>query len=176
MNWRWQGINLTGTRISTSPDFIVYDQIEVTGFDEEENEFTLGLCYREAEGRYVIQRMSIEIVEGDDEITGAWLRELPMLALSRGALAEGKVVELSSGGLFDPAVVAAASESIVAGGPSSQEAMLATARTYRYAQILQQPPAKAVQEVLGLTAPTATLWIRRARTLGMLGESTQTDG
>lgn len=176
MNWRWQGINLTGKRISTSPDFIVYDQIEVTGFDDQENEFTLGLRFREGEGRYAIQRISIEVVDESEEISGAWLRELPVLALTRDALAEGQIVELSVGGLFDPAAVAAAAQHIVAGGPSSQEAMLATARAYRYAQILQQSPAKAVQEVLGLTAPTATLWIRRARMLGLLGESAEADG
>ena len=54
--------------------------------------------------------------------------------------------------------------------------MLATARVYRYAQILQKSPAKAVQEDLGLTAPTATLWIRRARMLGLLGEYGASDG
>mgnify|MGYP001580482981 FL=1 len=48
--------------------------------------------------------------------------------------------------------------------------MLAVARIYRYAEILQQSPAKAVQNVLGLTAPTATLWIRRARGRGLLGD------
>lgn len=167
--WRWQGINLTGKQVTTAPDFLVYDQIDVTGFDDRENQFTLGLRFNQAARRYLVQRLTIELVDHDDEITGARLREIPLLALSRDALSEGGAIEFASGGIFDPESVRAAASEIVAGGPSSEEAMLATARVYCYAQIMQRAPAKAVQETLGLTAPTATLWIRRARALGLLG-------
>ncbi|KJQ54158.1 hypothetical protein [Microbacterium sp. SA39] len=176
MEWRWQGINLTGKRVATAPDFTIYDRIEVTGFDDRENEFTLRLSYRESEARYVVQGIQIDVADAEEEITGAWLRDLPVLALSRAALREGGVVEFQAGGVFMPDVVEAAAQEIRSGGPSSEEAMLATARVYRYAQIMQQSPAKAVQRTLGLTAPTATLWIRRARSLGLLGESVESDG
>lgn len=176
MKWRWQGINLTGKQVATAPDFLVYNQLEITGFDERENEFSLGIRFSGTTGRYFVEQLTIRAVDEDEEITGARIREIPLLALSRAALREGGVVELDSGGIFDLRHVADAASEIVAGGPSSDEAMLATARVYRFAQILQRSPAKTVQETLGLTAPTATLWIRRARGLGLLGAYGDSNG
>ncbi|MGF3057104.1 hypothetical protein [Microbacterium sp. YY-01] len=177
MDWRWLSVKLRGERVKTAPDFVVYDHLLVVGYDDRENKFQLELRFSESEGRYYVRQISLRAASEKDEITGARLRELPLLKLSRNALAEGYLVELQSGGIFDPQTVSDAADSIVAGGPSSDEAMLATARIYRYSQILQRRPAKAVQNALGLTAPTATLWIRRARSLGLLGDyGESTDG
>lgn len=176
MTWRWQGIQLNGAQVPTAPDFRVYEHLGVSGFDGRENEILLDLRFSDSLGRYYIDRLTLSACGDSDEITSARLREIPVLALARDSLAEGGVVEFSQGGIFDLDTVANAARDIVQGGPSSEEAMLATARVYRYAQILQRSPAKAVQNTLGLTAPTATLWIRRARSLGLLGEYGESDG
>ena len=176
MTWRWQGIQLKGAQVSTAPDFRVYERLEVTGFDDMENEILLDLRFSESLGRYYIGQLTLKAFDESEEITGARLREIPVLALSRDSLDGGGVVEFSDGGIFDTQAVADAASDIISGGPSSDEAMLATARVYRYAQIMQRSPAKAVQATLGLTAPTATLWIRRARAQGLLGNYGDADG
>lgn len=176
MAWRWQGIQLKGAQVPTAPDFRVYEHLGVSGFDDRENEILLDLRFSDSLGRYYIDRLTLNACDETDEITSARLREIPVLALARDSLAEGGVVEFSQGGIFDLQSIADAAPEIVQAGPSSDEAMLATARAYRYAQILQRSPAKAVQGTLGLTAPTATLWIRRARSLGLLGDYGDSDG
>lgn len=176
MQWHWQGIHLKGRRVRTAPDFVVYDRLEVRAFDERESEILLDLHFSGKLGRYYVRKLTLEAFDELDEVSGARLREIPLHALSRESLEQGGVVELDSGEIFSPSDLAARAAEITKDGPSGDGAMLATARAYRYAQILQRSPAKAVQEALSLTAPTATLWIRRARTLGLLGDFGDSDG
>lgn len=175
VTWQWQGVHLLGRRIATAPDFVVNERLEVRGYNGDDL-VSLNLQFSDTTGRYFVDRFTLSVSGESNEITSARIRDVPVLSLTRAALREGAVVEFRDGGLFDIRAVEAAAADLTAGGPSSDEAMLATARTYRYAVILQQSPAKLVQEVLGLTAPTATLWIRRARALGLLGTYGGADG
>lgn len=176
VNWRWQGVQLSDTKVPTAPDFVVSESLQVAGYDDDDSQIDLQLRFSPDLGRYFVEGVSLSVAGDEREITSARIRDIPLLRLTRDALHEGGVVEYAAGGIFDPQAVRDAAPQLVEGGPSSEEAMLATARVYRYAQILQKSPAKAVQEDLGLTAPTATLWIRRARMLGLLGEYGASDG
>ena len=56
-------------------------------------------------------------------------------------------------------------------GPGDDRSLLWVARIYRIAVALNQRPAKAVQDMLGLTPPNASIWIRRARDRRLLDDS-----
>jgi len=167
---QWGGGGLTGDEVPTAPDFLVRRDVEVYGIDTESGaKFTLNAIYDDTMGRYYLHALSVEAAGPASEVTGAALRELKVQSLLRDALADMVEIELQGGGFFDVRDVAAARDEITSAGPSSREAMLAVSRVYRAAQIASARPAKAVQDVLALTQPTATLWIRRARELGLLG-------
>ncbi|MFN3948666.1 hypothetical protein [Microbacterium sp.] len=177
MTWVWKPLAYSGGHIHTEPDLVVWREIAAVGEDPlDGSTIRLQVRYGDKLGRYYIAGFALGDLGESNEVTGARLRDMPILSHLRDALDGYAEVMLSTGDSFDPLQVSAARSEIIDGGPSSREAMLATARVYRYAQILNLSPAFAVQTTLGLTAPTATLWIRRARSQGLLGTYGQTDG
>lgn len=61
--------------------------------------------------------------------------------------------------------------SIKKAGPSDIESLRWLARVYVRAYAFRRPPAKAVQEQLKMPAPTASVWIRRARDRGLFPDA-----
>jgi hypothetical protein len=53
-------------------------------------------------------------------------------------------------------------------GPSNLDSLRWLARVYVSAHAFRRPPAKAVQHQLQMPAPTASVWIRRARDRGLI--------
>lgn len=176
---QWGGGWVGGENVPTAPDFVVRRDIQAYGTDADtETYFTLDAVFDESVGRYYLKEFSARAAGPSTEITGAALRNIKVQSLLRDAISGMVQIEFEGGGHFDVENIAAARDEITSAGPSSSEAMLAVARVYRAAQIASERPAKAVQDVLGLTQPTATLWIRRARDLGLLGTYSEapTDG
>lgn len=166
----WSGGGLFGREIETLPDFVVMESASAEGADDEEGlRVSLSASFDEALGRYYIESITVSAESSAHELTGAVMRDLPLHTYLREALLDLVEIRLQgSGEVFSLEDVRRDREAIVAGGPSSWETLRAVARVYRAAEILGLRPAKAVQDHLGLTAPTATLWIRRARDIGLI--------
>ena len=119
-------------------------------------------------GRYRAARVSVE-AEGDPfEVGGSTLRAIRINEVLQEGLAQVVEFRLESGERWPFPLDASLASYVVKSGPSSTAAMEWVSRIYRLAQAVRMRPAKAVQDQLGLTVPTASVWIRRARDRGYL--------
>ncbi|WP_376918014.1 hypothetical protein [Agromyces tardus] len=150
--------------MESAPDLRVHAEVELYVDDPAiDARITLQASYDLAAGRYVIDSVTAARADGGEEVNGAMLRDLRLQEYVRDGLTALGAVELEGSGAFRLEDVVARRADIVAAGPSDPDTLRWVARIYRAAEIVSARPAKAVQDALGLTQPTATVWIRRAR-------------
>src|SRR5699024_7616535 len=119
-------------------------------------------------GCYLLHRLSVTAPSGA-EVTGVLLREVAPLRIMRWVLPRTFRIDADR---ISPHVVGFIAPEMVGLQPDpTPEPSLADAATvYRLAEIVREPPAKAVADALGLQTRTATNWIARARKQGLLEE------
>lgn len=158
--------------VSVHPDLRFWKQAEVEAVDEPDMDVdvTLRLVFDEADLRYVVDSMVVRRRDDDSEISSAVLRSVRVQdVVRRGLQLVGPYVESTKARVpvpLPPELV----QRIRQLGPSEDESLLWLARVYKVAHAMNLPPAKAVQQQLGLTTPNASIWIRRARDRGILDD------
>lgn len=111
--------------------------------------------------------------EGEAPINGTGLRAIPIANYVRAAV--GVLMmrgEAAAGGGMRFTPLSLPEEGIKEAGPTS-ESLRAVAALYTWAYIVGEPPAKAVEQGLGLPVSTAGRWIRLAREKGFLDVSAE---
>lgn len=170
------------TTVEVAPDLRLPKYLEafVVGEPDIEVDLRISAVLDESLGRYVTDVLELRRRSSGDDITGAVLRSVRvqdyLRRAVRDALRDGQVSAGSA--LFDVEFELRPDDAakVRALGPSSPEAMRWTARIYRFAAAVNERPAKAVQEQLGLTVPNASVWIRRARDTGVLVDPQRPSG
>jgi hypothetical protein len=141
--------------------------VTIDVFDEPDIEFALEIkaVLDAAEIRYVADTLRVKRAStASPEITNAALRPLRLHEYMRRGLLQvlPHLRDLGDG------VQQVATEY----GSNSRQTLTAVAEVFLAAQILNEPPAKAVQSAFKISAPTASAWIRRARDLRFLALGT----
>lgn len=108
-------------------------------------------------------------VKGDDHrpVTSSVIRAVKLTEVTRDAIA-GMVVH-DDGNTFNIYDTETKAEKIREAGPTD-ESLEYVGFVYTYANYLGLPPAREVEQVTGLTRPTSTRWIRKARDKGYITE------
>lgn len=127
-------------------------------------------AYAENLGHYTLRTLALEAA-GDDDVTGAVLRTVAPLAVMRWFLP--RTFEIEPSKLSVPVVDFIAPELKQYRRPSTVRqapgfALEDIGTIYSVARIVRYPPAKAVAETLELQQRTATNWIAKARSKGLL--------
>lgn len=140
------------------------------GVSEQEMDAHIELeaCHDPERGCYLLHKLSVTAPAGT-EVTGVLLREVAPLRIMRWVLPRTFKIDADR---ISPHVVGFIAPEMVGLQPDpTPEPSLADAATvYRLAEIVREPPAKAVADALGLQTRTATNWIARARKQGLLEE------
>jgi hypothetical protein len=128
------------------------------------------------EGRFVIDRLTIQRREDGPLITTEGLRQIAVAALLHVAV-EGNVMHASPTGEAGDKVLTwpwllMLSERAQAGGGPSEEDLFAVATVYQVAYATGAPPTRTVMQRFGLPRSTASRWIALARERGLLGPAT----
>ena len=156
------------------PDLVLPREAQITVTDEPEldMDLTIDVEYDEKLHRYVARRVEARARDGQ-EIKGAHLRTIRVQQYVQEGLSGAITISRKDGAEMEFPIADSLARELTAEGPSSQRTMLYLARIYRMAEIMNLPPAKEVQTQLHLTAPTASVWIRRARDRGLLPQHGQ---
>ena len=118
--------------------------------------------------RYVTASVEVRQRDGGPEVTGAELRSIRVQQYLREGLLGAIEVGYGPDNLMPLQVTEEKRAEIKLEGPSSKETLRWVGMIYRAAEAVSMRPAKAVQDQLGLTQATASVWIRRARDTGMM--------
>lgn len=157
------------TSIVTDPDLVIPKQAEIQVDDSTiDCDIVIEATYDYALRRYVASKVSASRRGDGLEVNGSMLRELRVQEYIRDGLRGEFDIQLGDGSQEVAILDEDRRDELVAAGPGNRETLLWLARIYRSAEVLNVPPVKAVQEQLGLTQSTATLWVRRARAEGIL--------
>lgn len=139
---------------------------------------SIGARFDEARGHYLLEHLGVSAPE-DGEVTGVLLREIAPQRIMRWALARAIRYSTDENGAphisrwardyLSPHLAGAENVKMlpVEGGPNDEN-IRAVAEIYRIAEAIRDAPAKAVADTLGLQQRTATNWINRAKTKGLL--------
>lgn len=157
--------------VSVLPDlrFPRYAAIDVTKDERSELDVSLGLVFDPQEFRYVVDTMTVNRRNQWSEVNGAALRTIPVQEYVRSLQWAGRIEP--SGETVPNPFPPERAEEIKRNGPSDPNSLLWLARIYVVANALSRPPGKAVQEALDMPAPTASVWIRRARDRGLIPDT-----
>ncbi|WP_193072451.1 hypothetical protein [Brevibacterium sp. FME37] len=140
-----------------------------SGIDETDKGVALEVeaTFDEEQGRFLLRRLGVAApVEG--EVTGILLRQIAPLGLVRWLVPHTFTMTLESFGPYVANFVTPDVQPAVEPGVSSKASLRDAAMIYRLAEVVREPPVKAVAESLGLQTRTATNWIVRARKQGLL--------
>lgn len=139
------------------------DELDKSAHLELEAVFTPG------QAKYTLRHLAVT-APGESEVTGTLLRRIAPLSVMRWVLPRTFEMDFN---VFSPHVanfVTPEWYGAHANAEGEQTASVKDAATiYRLAEVVREPPAKAVAEALGLQARTATNWIMRAKKQGLLG-------
>lgn len=118
--------------------------------------------------QYLLQHLGVTL-EGGGEVTGVLLRKIAPLSIMRWVVPLTFLMEIRTHSRWvmrfaNPIGNARNTPT----GPDETASLQDAASIYRLAEILREPPAKAVAETLGLQKRTATNWLSRAREQGLL--------
>lgn len=120
-----------------------------------------------AKAHYILRRLGVTAPEGF-EVTGTLLRQVAPLSIMRWIITHTITTDIETTGGYVENFLDPSRRTLVEDWeavPSLKEAAI----IYRLAEIMREPPAKAVAESLGLQQRTATNWIARAKKQGLLG-------
>jgi hypothetical protein len=131
--------------------------------------------FDEAEEKYVAARVTVGARDGGADITSAALRSVRVQELLQEGLGAAVDFQLPDGSRWPFPLDTDLASFINKSGPSSFAAMEWVSRIYRPARAMNLRPAKAVQDQLRLSVPTASVWIRRARDRGFLPDTPRVD-
>lgn len=169
MAWAWREIQLGEPLVDTAPDFLVPATVAAAGKDARTSTgVRFDLRYDAVQGRFAVAEIAISRPE-DEEVSSVVLRTLKVQMVLQDLLSAAAFVFLANGSPYSPEPASAPSGRAI-GGVSGAE-LLAVARVYRHAEILNRRPKLAVERIFAMPPATASRWVRRARDSGLLGSS-----
>ncbi|MBK4347238.1 hypothetical protein [Lacisediminihabitans changchengi] len=161
------------SKVSALPDLVFprYVRIEVEDEPGTSVDFVLLAVFDLAAHRYVVDSIEVRRRAPGDDVNAVALRSVRVQEfLRRGlmdAIGTAESVETADG-YMPPTLSEKRAAEIRFAGPSDLATLTWVARFYARAEALSMQPARAVQESIGIPAPTASVWIRRARDRGLL--------
>lgn len=157
--------------VETLPDlrFPRYAAIDVTNDPRSALDVSLRLVFDEKAGQYLVDTLIAHRRDRQSHVDGTSLRTIPVQEFMREL--EWGVKIIGSGETLPNPLPQEIIDEVRSLGPGSIEALRWVARVYAAAHALWQPPAKAVQAQLQMPAPTASVWIRRARDRGLIQDT-----
>ncbi|WP_134069530.1 hypothetical protein [Mycobacteroides salmoniphilum] len=128
----------------------------------------------------ILQPVSVKVVGRDGHpVTGTTLRQVPVKGMAANLIqsviaaredtATGTRVSV---GLHSPIHLDDAQKARLRDQGPVEESLRAVANFYEFGRVTGYPPAKFVEDNLGLPRTTASKWVRRAREAGFLSDST----
>jgi hypothetical protein len=121
--------------------------------------------------RIVAKQVNILATDDRPELSSSLMQKIKIQNFLRDLLKNAALVPGDAGDVFYPISLTPISEqyseSVRAQGPNESTLDL-VARYYRLAEVINEPPTKAVQECLRIPRPTAANWVSRARATGLL--------
>ncbi|MGZ3141910.1 hypothetical protein ACVDFE_07905 [Lentzea chajnantorensis] len=138
------------------------------GFD-----VTAGVAY-DGE-RLVVESLCVHRREGGEPVTGEALRKITVQSVLRDSLRAATKIRGGLGADLPEGtpvraqgmITVAEAERLRDEGPTA-ETLNWVARIYRVADVIGDPPTKAVREAFGISQSTAGNWIGRARSAGLI--------
>ena len=138
--------------------------------DEPHPGWTTRLAVATNGKRLTVYAVAVEgpgVVDGNlIEVTGTDLRAVRVRDLVRTHLPQFVIAPEGSSLSISPEL----RDELRSAGPSNGRARRTAADLYNFASALGLPPAKYVQDQLGLSPATASRWIKRVRELGWLDD------
>lgn len=129
--------------------------------------------------RLELDEFKVSRMRDGKEITGYGLRELQPPTMIRRSLSvlrnyppddsEPDLDDDQTSSIFGSNIVTHADiESARTAGPSSRESLFLVSKIYMLAQAIQDRPAKAIQELFGVSPRTAGNWIAKSKAAGFI--------
>lgn len=175
MKFKYDRLNELPTEVAPGlfvhlPGYARFEGVELDGY-----QYSVSLLLDRTEEGIRPTEVSISAPEGSPPISSTTLRALTVHSLTQIALRE--IAQRGESGAHKvrtdgPTTALTDSEvaEIRAAGPVDSS-LKAVARFYNLAVAMGEPPAKAVENALGLPRTTASKWVRRARDKGFLAET-----
>jgi hypothetical protein len=164
--------------ITLEPDLVFPKYVYLDVVDESDLQFDLRISafLHPGSRRYEVDTIKVlRRPRWDSTIDGTTLRAIRAKELLRRGLSAAGKIERSDGEPMPDDLSAEQAAQIRAAGPSNSTTLLWVARLYTRAWALHQNPTKEVERQLGLTRPTASVWLRRARDRGYLTDPMDRD-
>lgn len=157
-----------GPWIAVEPGLEFPRYAAVTVKDDPRVDFDLEmfLAFNANQRRYEVDELKVSRRSPLDQLTGTALRTIPVAELMRSLNWVARIAESGERmpAKLPPELVARLKRE----GPSSNETLMWVGRVYVAASAVAQSSGLAVQESFGIAAPTAAVWIRRARDRGFI--------
>lgn len=150
-------------------EFARYSAVDVHTDSSGSVDVTMMVVFDEVAARYMVDSLTAYRRGPSASVDGASLRTIPVQELLQ--LLEWNVRISGTGESMPTELPRDLVQSIKAAGPSDPDSLRWLARVYVAAHAFHRPPAKAVQQQLDMPAPTASVWIRRARDRGLIPAS-----
>ncbi len=169
--WVEWSANDPETVVHAEPDLVLPRYATIGVRDEMRFDVDVNVFYDPGSWRYAVDSLIVKKRRPwDSTIDTTTLRDLKIQEILRRGLANLAWIETPKGEAIPDRMPPEKAASIRALGPSSDEALRWVARIYTRAWAIHLPPTQDVQDQLGLTRPTASVWLRRARDRGLLTE------
>jgi len=125
--------------------------------------------------RLVVDSLTVSRREGGEPVTGEALRKITIQAMLRDNLRAATRIRGGAGADL-PAGTVARGQGMISEDDADRlrdsgpvpETLAWVARIYRAADVVGDPPTKAVRETFGISQSTAGNWIGRARSAGLI--------
>jgi hypothetical protein len=139
-----------------------------TESDGQDAWLNLEAVFDSTQGRYLLSELTLKAPEGE-EITGTLLRRIPAQRLLRWVVPRviRQATDNAAVDAYQFPETGSRPEERAQRGPADED-LRAAATIYRMAEVVSDPPAKAVATAFGLEKRTATNWISKARSRGFL--------
>lgn len=156
--------------VRLEPDMLGPREVFVESRNERDShlDVEMHMVFNSEFRQYFANWIRVQRREESDSVSGAGIRSIRVQDYVQSGLQDVRWIDSKTGEDIPTTLPDDLVERIKLLGPSNPETMRWVARIHQRAFATSQRPAKAVQEQLQLTAPTASVWIRRARDTGIL--------
>lgn len=157
--------------IDVLPDlrFPRFARIEVRDDARSPVDLDIALVFDVSAARYMVDTLTVYRRRAGEQVDGTALRGVPIQEFIRQMTWGARIVGTDQ--TIRIPLRREVVDEVKSRGPSDRESLLWLARVYAVSHAISQPPAKTVQSVFDMPAPTASVWIRRARDRGLLPDT-----
>lgn len=169
LTWTAQDPDRAWVDIEPGLRFPRYAVLDVVDDPRTTLDLRMTFAFNENQGRYEIDGIEAMRRSPQDWVDGTALRTIPVQELMRELGWAARIRE-SDEEMPNP-LPEDLLQRLKRLGPSSPETLTWVGRVYVTATAISQPAGQAVRDAFGLTTPTASVWIRRARDRGFIPDN-----